>query len=347
MKIIRPSTLDSSNLVSSTVPEVAPAAYDAGTTYAAGTQVSVFTGTVASVYESLQNSNTGHTPASSPLWWDYLGATYASYSGGTTYALGDIVIDPTTHHEFESLQAGNTGHALTDAAWWSDLGADNRYRMFDLSNTSQTSAPQGITIVAQMQGRTDSVALLNIVAASVQIIARYTGIIVFDQTYDLISDSGVTNWYEYFFEPIVRKGDLIVTDLPLYADMEITVIINEPTGTAQVGTCVIGLSRDLGNLLYGARVGIQDYSRKVADDFGNWTIVERAFSKRADFRIAVEPEKVDAITAVLALYRATPVVYVGTEEFSSTIIYGFYRDFSNELTFPSTSYLTLQIEGLT
>jgi hypothetical protein len=90
MKLVRPITVLDAVLTTSNVVETAlPAAYVAGTTYAAAVSVSVTTGTVIACYTSLQPGNIGRTPASSPLWWQLSGTTYASYVGGTTYALGD------------------------------------------------------------------------------------------------------------------------------------------------------------------------------------------------------------------------------------------------------------------
>lgn len=350
MRIIRPITLDSLNLVldDSNVPETPPAAYSGGTTYADGDLVSVTTGTVSLVYESIQNGNTGHTPDSSPLWWRFLATTYAVYAGGTTYGLEDIVISTVTHHEYQSLQASNTGHSLSADDWWLDLGPTNRYRMFDQSNSSSTTNGHSIDFTVTVDGRADSVSLLNLTAATVQIIMTTVADgEIFNRTYDLVSNSGINNWYEYFFEDVIRRGDLVVYDLPLNADPTIRVIINEPNGMTSVGSAIIGQSRYLGELVYNARTGIQDYSRKVVDEFGNFSIVQRAFSKRASFKIVVEDAKVDALSALLASYRATPVVYVGVERFTATWVHGFFRDFNIEYSEPGLNYMTLELEGLT
>jgi hypothetical protein len=121
--------------------------------------------------------------------------------------------------------------------------------------------------------------------------------------------------------------NLIVTDLPNVADPTIQIIIDNETGSTEVGTVVVGQTRDLGLTVYGARTGIQDYSRKVTDEFGNFTIVERAFAKRGNFDVVVANAKIDALADLLASYRATPVVWIGTDDYSSTWIYGFYKDF--------------------
>jgi hypothetical protein len=348
MRIIRPATINALNLLSSNVTDAAPAEYNAGTTYADGDIRGVAAGTVVTVYESLQNGNTGNTPASSPLWWNELSTTYTTYNGGTTYGLDDIVISTTTNHEYQSLQAGNVGHSLADAAWWLDLGPTNRYRMFDQSNTSVTTREESIEVEVQISGRADAVSLLNILGATAQVIMEtVTDGEIYNETFNLVSDSGIDNWYEYFFEPVGRKGDLTIYDLPLNADPKITVILNEPGDMTSIGTLVIGQSRDIGTLIHSSSFGIQDFSRKVQDDFGNFTIVERPFAKRANFRILMDEDAVDAIAAILASYRATPVVWVGVDSYTSTWVYGWARDWKIDFANPNETYLTLELEGLT
>ena len=99
MKLIRAFAVTSASLTSD-VLETPPSAYNAGTTYADGNQVSVFSGTnntTATMYESLAGSNTGNTPSSSPSWWKPLGTAYLAYNAGTNYSAGAIVTDTTNH----------------------------------------------------------------------------------------------------------------------------------------------------------------------------------------------------------------------------------------------------------
>lgn len=65
MKILKPITVTSARLVSSTVPEQDAPAWAAGTTYAFGQRVQVG----QRLYDSLQSANIGHPPAESPDFW--------------------------------------------------------------------------------------------------------------------------------------------------------------------------------------------------------------------------------------------------------------------------------------
>lgn len=276
----------------------------------------------------------------------------AEYSAAATYALGDQVMNTTgvnpTYHVYESLVAGNIGNALTDASKWLDLGPTNRWAMFDQKNGTVTTGAPSIDVTVAVTGRADGVALFGLDAAEVQIIMA-TGPLgtVYDQTYSLQSESGVTNWYDYFSEEIVFATELVVTDLPLYTDPTVQVIVTKDTGNAVCGTLVLGQTRDIGDAVYGAKGGIQDYSRKEVDDFGNYSVVERSFSKRVTLKLVLENNRVDATHALLSEYRATPAVWVGTPDYSMTWVFGFFRDFSIELATTSQSYVSLEIEGLT
>lgn len=349
MRIIKPFAVDGASLIASNVPASPPAAYSAGTTYAAGDRAAVLQadGFTWKVYESLAGANTGNA-VTDPAWWLYRADTYGEYSAGTTYPANAIVISPATNRAYQSLQGGNTGNSLAASSWWLDLGPTNRFRMFDQSNTSQTVNGDSIDVTIQVTGRANSVSLLNLVGTQLQVIMTTPedGEIV-NETINLVSSGGVTNWWEYFFLPVTRYGDWTITDLPANNNPEIRVVLTDPGATGKIGSLVIGLSRSIGTVIYPSSIGIQDYSRKEADDFGNYTIVQRDFAKRASLKVVVNENNVDAISTILAELRATPVVFVGVEQYRATWIYGFYKDWSWQFAGPNESYLNLELEGLT
>lgn len=274
--------------------------------------------------------------------------TYAEYAVSATYALGDIVRSAATNHAYESLVAGNIGNALTDASKWLDLGSTNRWAMFDNVNGTVTTATSPIDVTIAVTGRADGVALIGLVGESVQIIVRNDiGVTIYDQTTSLISDSGISSWYDYFSEEIAYVSDVLATDIPLYTNVTVQVIISSASGNVACGTMVVGQVRELGGTTYGAKAGIQDYSRKETDDFGNYTLVQRSFAKRSSSRVVCENAQVDAIFELLAQYRATPVIWIGSDDYRHTWLFGWARDWAIEVVIASHSYLTLEIEGLT
>lgn len=271
------------------------------------------------------------------------------YSALATYALAAIVIDDVNHQKYESLIAANTGNPLTDAAKWLALGATNRWRMFDQTlGTLTEQATTAIDVTVAASGRVDGLALFGLAAEEVQIVITSADLgEQYNEIHSLRSDSGIDSWYEYFSEEVFYFTEMGLTGLPLTSNVDVQVIISSGTGSVAVGTMVIGQSRSLGVTVYGARCGIIDYSRKTTDAFGNTSLVERAYAKRVSFKVSVESGAADSVYTLLSQYRATPVVWVGADGYGMTMTYGWARDWSVELSFPSHSYLTIEIEGLT
>lgn len=275
---------------------------------------------------------------------------YSAYSVGTTYALKDRVIYVTTnvHLIYESLVNSNIGNAVTDTTKWLLVGNTNKWRMFDQSVQSQSSNLSTIVDVFTISDRIDSAVILNANAASarIQMVDAIDGT-VYDKTYPLVSYSGITDWYAYFFEPIVRLQDLAITDMPPYVNSTVTVTLTDAGNTVLCGALIFGLQRNIGGTQYGISTGITDYSIKSQDTFGNYTITPRSFRKRSDVSIWMDNTLIDAIQILLASYRATPIVYIGVDGLANTIIYGFYRDFSINIAYVDKSICTMQLEGLT
>lgn len=275
---------------------------------------------------------------------------YAAWSAVTTYALAArvIVVSTDFHKVYESLQGSNTNHdPATSPTWWLEVSSTNRWKMFDGSVGSQTTNSTSVAVSITADGRIDSVVLLNVSAASVQVTMTDTvDGLVYDQTESMVDDSGITDWYAYFFEPIQRKSDIVFGDLPPYSGARIAITITDTGATAACGECILGLSKEIGSTDYGAQVGIQDYSIKTADEFGTYTITERSFSNRGNFTVWVESGYVDALKKLLADYRATPVVYIGSDDYTATIVYGFFKDFSIDIAYPTKSICSIELEGL-
>lgn len=274
--------------------------------------------------------------------------TASPWASGTSYAIGAQVLDATMTRVYESLASSNLNHALTDTAWWLDIGPANRWAMFDTVNGTATQAPADLDVTVKPQGRIDSLGLLNVDAASVQVtVTDDIDGVIYDQSFAMVEESGVADWYAYFYEPVIRKTDLIITDLPLYNTPSIRVLFSADGDPTSCGSLVLGQAKEIGDTQLGAGIGITDYSRKQADDFGNYTLVERAFARKASFQIAVEKTLVDEVVRLLSSYRATPILYIGAVSYGATAIFGFFRDFSMVIDYPTMAMCSLELEGLT
>ena len=136
-----------------------------------------------------------------------------------------------------------------------------------------------------------------------------------------------------------------------FSNTLLTVRIKNSVGTTvKLGSLIVGSVTKLGTLEANPTVGIIDYSRKDTDAFGNFTFVQRNFSKRLSAQVFIDNSQLNGVQRFLNEIRATPSVWIGSEDPSfeeSLVIYGFYRDFNIAIPYPQTSLCQLEIEGLT
>ncbi len=280
------------------------------------------------------------------------------WASGTSYAKDDEVLYPvaytgyTVNHIFKSLVSTNTSTPGTDATKWEDLGVCNKCAAFDRQISSQTTSTTSLTIrIEPNPNYVDAIALMNIVGSEVQVVVTDNGASpsIYNQTFDL-ETSIITNWYEYFFEPFILQDQLVVTGLPIRENAQITVTVTG-AGTVGIGEFIFGSIYTLGDYgtEQGATIGIIDYSRKDTDpNTGVVTFTERAYSKRMSASFYLDNTSLKATQKILADVRAVPSVYIGSDDptYDSLVIYGFYRDFSIDISYPTRALCRLEIEGL-
>lgn len=276
-----------------------------------------------------------------------LALTETQWTAGTA-AIGDrrYVLPGYDLYEAVAVTADDpvTGAALT-VPTWVKVGKVNRFAMFDgwIGHASQGAG--GISVSFAPTGVVgNGLALFAIEGDSVSVtVTDPVDGAVYSQTVELVDNSGIGNWSDYFFNPISRITDLVMTDLPLYGSATVAVDI---AGVAACGEMILGLVTDLGITVLGTNVAILDFSRKDRDTFGNAILIQRAFANRLSYPVKVATPQVAAVVRALAERRALPTVFIGNESHPETIAYGFFRDFGLVLSGPTVSDCTIEVEGL-
>lgn len=277
---------------------------------------------------------------------------YAEWSAATTYSTGQRVIVLSTHKIYESLINSNLNNnpVTDDGTKWLDLGATNRWRAFDKRIGNKVTQLDTIQyVLSDPNSNVTSVALFGLVGISANVTVVSNSVEVYNQTFSLTDNRNIVDWYTYFFEEQVQLEEALFLNIPPYLGATVTITVTAATGTnAELGQIVFGFLSDLGLTNYGTVVSIEDFSRKETDAFGNFFVVERAFSQIADFDVQFETRNTRKIQQTLSQFRATPIVYIGNPDASyATIIYGFYRRFDLTLETPSLSFGAIEVEGLT
>jgi hypothetical protein len=269
----------------------------------------------------------------------------------TVYDIGDVAYFET--FVYRSLTSGNTGNQPDISSDdWLKTGPTNAWACFDGTVSTRSTVSSGpLEIKISVPTATNSLSLLNMDnATSVRVIMKdmtpTTPVVVYDKVHNLGS-STITDWYEYFFSEFNLASDLFINDLPPYINSEIEVRLNS-SGQVGLGVLLLGNAVNIGNTKMGLNYGIRDYSIKEMDEFGETLFVERNFSKRMSANVFVENIRLNSVSRLLSSIRATPTVFVGSEasELSQTINYGFLKDWNVELTYPSNSIISMEVEGL-
>lgn len=266
-----------------------------------------------------------------------------------TYTLGQQRIYD--HKVYEVIVTSTTDRPDIGAAavspTWLELGWTNKFKMFDQVISTQTVYASQISVDVTPDAIINAAALFGLSGNQITLtMTDPVDGVVYTETKSLQDNTLIIDWYSYFFEEIKYLPDIVFLDLPSYGSATLTINIDGGTGDAKVGEVVIGKQRTLGVTNFGTGVSIQDYSIKGTDDFGNTIIVQRAYSKRADYDVTVETPAVASIQKILADIRTTPTVFVGDANRQETIVYGFYKSFSIVLSTPSISDCSIEVEGL-
>lgn len=271
-------------------------------------------------------------------------AVYADYDAATTYQVGDFVVSG--HVIYECQSADTLGvYPPDNLATWTDRGAVNSRQMFDSFVGSQTENADYIEVVLTPGTRIDALALLGVSAKDVHVTVGQVGAETYNESFEMVDYSNITNWYDYLYSDIQEQSTLIITDLPPSSGI-ITVRIEKTGGIAKVGTLAIGKQIIVGDLLYGYSVGYKSYSKKVVNDDGLITVQAGNKTKIGQFPVEVESQRIDYLLKTLHEYNDTPAIYIGGTLFDSQSIYGYYE--SLEMIVPNAVHAkyNMKIQGI-
>lgn len=276
---------------------------------------------------------------------------FAAYSSVTTYGKGARVLDSASHKLWESVQAGNVGHTPgTDVAWWIDAGASNRWQAFDGKIGTRTAkanslyyrfAPGVAVSCAAVFGLKDAQAVRW------RLIDPVEGT-VFDETQDVGPVPRVADPWEWVYGVWwPGRSKALRFDLTAYPGAELRLDITGGAGLA-VGTVLFGQVVAFGDgVRYGLRLGIKDYGVKVTDQWGNLDMQEGDFSEENGFDLEFANDELDALNEYLASVRSRKCLFVASDQWNSTMLYGKYNRYEIVISFATTSVCAFDIEGLT
>lgn len=275
------------------------------------------------------------------------GAADPEYMPSAVYNLGDRVFVTATGKTYECIQAPATGkNPASEPLYWMLTKSSNRWSMYDSEVSTATTTAGDLTTTLTVPGRINALALFGVVGSKIVVTQRSAGGAVL-ATFSKALRTQPADWYEYFYIEPEQIPDVVFTGLVPSTGSRLEIVI---TGPAACGAIVAGNTFDLGDAEWGAQTSIIDYSRKNTSAEGVQSFEPGRFSRRMSVRLEQPRERYPAVQRTLEAVRATPCVWLGvpgSETYSPMTIYGYYKDFSLEVTYPTKHLCSLEIESLT
>lgn len=269
-----------------------------------------------------------------------------------TFNTGDRRIKSSTHRVYEVTASPSTADdpevgVLADPPSWVNVAPTNKWALFDNLNSTKSSISTQLIVEVTPASIVNSVAGFSIDGAGAinVIMDDPSAGEVYNTDIDLVDNSEVSDWYQYYFAPIIRASQFVLLDLPAYPSATIKVTIDG--GDIKVGSLIMGGVINLGIANYGTSVQLLDFSKKERDQFGNIIVTPGRTSKLVDYDVTIPRNKVNYVFNQVSQLTTIPSVWVGDDGTDDpTLTFGYYRDMQINISAPTITDASIQIEGL-
>lgn len=280
----------------------------------------------------------------------------------SVYAVGDTVSYAigTLTYKFECKlahtgAAGKEPEAFPDDEanlYWIDLGAINRYAMFQLERNTQSIETASPLIVEVNPGdRVGAVGLGNLVADDVTLDIYDSGAaLVSTETKQLLTRY-VYDGYDYFFTPFRQVKDTIFDGLAMNTTHTFKLTFTKASGSIKVGSVTPGTPFNIGSAQYQAKVRRLNFSSFTRTFDGETKITLRRSVPKVTLRLIIDKARVNAVQALIDDLNGVVAPWAGIVEttdgyFESVFIVGLYKDFQISLDYPNHAVADIEIEAM-
>lgn len=281
-------------------------------------------------------------------------ADYPVWSSATTYAIGVRCIK--NHRIYESQVAtGNTNKDPVDPVnqfgpivYWLDIGPTNRYAMFDGYINTQSVATTSMTMVIKA-GAFNWIYLDGLDATNVDITIKDApgGTVIFTFSGSLRGNRPSTYW-EYWFNEFENLKSKVISGIPPYANMELTITLSSATGVqVKCGILAIGMVKKLGRTQQGVEAKPKNYGYVKVDQYGNNTYKPGKRAKDMTATALIDRSEMRKVQELIESAIGVPCLVSCSEsdDYSGLNTFGFL---SGKVTYKteSTSEISITQEGV-
>ncbi|KAB2906622.1 MAG: hypothetical protein F9K35_00660 [Burkholderiaceae bacterium] len=278
---------------------------------------------------------------------------------GTNYPVGTEVHVPATHRVYKDAKGGASATSPElDPTRWQDMRPTNLWAPFDeYTDTAAWSTAGDITYVLASRF-VNALVVYGLAGAGVSVTIKDApgGAVI----YRYPTGGGVarlkraaTGYYDYAYGQRKDSNTLLLNNLPIRANAEITITVTGGAGQRRaIGMIVRGKLRDLvgigsGGVEQDAEVNPKTYTTRETQPDGRQRVVVRGSSKDLSMTIQLERKNADAAVQALTDLLSRPVAWFASiaPGFQGLSVFGVaqrspvrYRN--------NTATITLTVEGL-
>ena len=270
-----------------------------------------------------------------------------------SYDVGDVVYysGATPHKVYQSIASSNTATPGTDVTKWTELGATDRWAIFDEYLNTQSYDPAFFSVSVDAAD-CDYAGVFNCDATSITFSLYDGGSLITSDEINLDA-SNPMDYDEWFFWPSDYRRKA-VWSFPQYSSATtiLTVTFTNTLGVARCGAMGVGKAYEIGGTLYDPEIGFNDYSYKYENETtGAVKFIKGNYSDVGTFKVWLLNRRVDMAMRRLIDNRGKMAIYdfnnTGvTEEYESFVFYGFPSRPRITVQGPSMSRLNFVIRGM-
>lgn len=277
-----------------------------------------------------------------------------SWSSGAVYNYGDEVRDGNFMYAYSGIKGTNTVESPSNNLLaWVEVRPINQYAMLDGKSSSQTTITSPLIFDVTMRNY-NTCSLMNTEASDVlfEVIVIATDEVIYSESFTTNDTSNVFDFYSYCFADFVLSNYVYNPNLPLQgSDTKLRVTVTSYSGgTVKVGRCVIGKSFYIGEVEWGASLGLESYSINTTDEFGNEYSEQRGAVELNNYNIKCGTSALPALRRKAIEYDATPILFIADESvdtlLENLITFGKWQNFSLIASNPTYSNISLTVKGL-
>jgi len=287
---------------------------------------------------------------------------YPDFVLATTYNFNDIVTYENYH--YKSVTDGNLGNIPTDnPSLWLKWSVSNPHACIDLKSgtsticdaTTKTGGASPYDLILEFDtSRYDTIALGDVRGTDIIIeVFQSSDLVTPVQTITEKIETRYTvdSWFNYFYSPLIPdltefERNFFYRIQPVVGKVKVTV--TEGYGSySSIGFLNSGKTEYVADTLFSVGMGIEDYSKKETDEFGDTSLTRRISRDTMDIEIQFESGRINHVKRLIKRKLGKVVLFIVDESadsgYENLLLQGYVENYTTVLSNPVQTQASISI----